>query len=103
MAVLQSLQQKPASQSGFAHAGRPRQHQILVLGDEVEFRRRRAFAYGLPPGWRAQGNDSSDQRFRQFALRIAPLQSTFLPVVPLRTQQPGDKLRVRGLRFFGGA
>src|SRR5260370_20590575 len=36
VAILQGLQYDPASQSGFAHAGRPRQHQILVLGDEVE-------------------------------------------------------------------
>jgi transposase InsO family protein len=31
------LQQEPARQSGFAYAGLPREHQILVFGDEVEF------------------------------------------------------------------
>jgi hypothetical protein len=37
MAVLQSLQQEPGSQSGLAHASFADEHQVLVFSDEVEF------------------------------------------------------------------
>ena len=37
MAVLQSLQQEPAGESSFADTSWAHEHQILVLGNKVEF------------------------------------------------------------------
>jgi len=81
---------------GWAH-----QHQVLVLGDEVEFGKG-ADLFAIHTGLARPGERFQRPSFRQIGSADAPFQRTFLPVVPLRAQQSGDELRVRNLRFLGG-
>jgi hypothetical protein len=102
MAVLQSLQQEAGSQSGFAHTSFANEHQVFVFGDEVEFGKG-AYLLAIHTGLARPGKRFQGPAFRQIGTADAPLQRTFLPIVPLLAQQSGDELRVRNLRFLSRA
>ena len=98
---MQGLQQDPAGESGFAHAGRPHEYQILVLGDEIEFGEG-ADLLAVHAGLPRVGKRFQRPAFWQIRPANAPLQRAFLAVVPLRAQQSGDELRVGGVGLLGG-
>ena len=96
VAILEGLEQDPRGEAGLAHPGPADEHDVLGLGDELQFGEGADLAL-VDRGLLFVGKGLQAPGLRQ-AGRADPIgQGRLLAVVPLGPEQPGEEFLVGGL------